>query len=413
MTTARAGSLRTTGRPLACAEDLCMHGTVHLRARSVAGHLAVLPWLATLMLLATAGPASGTDSLDRAPTTVVTDALGRDVAVPGDVAHVIGSGAGCLRLLTYLRALDRVVAVDDMEARRDRFAARPYALANPRLRELPVFGEFRGHDNPELILTLDPRPDVIFKTWGATTGTEPDELQARTGIPVVTVVPGDLLTGRPVLFRTLRLMGRVLGQPQRAEAVVAFFTDTLDDLAARTAGIGDADRPGVYLGGVAFRGPHGLASTEPAYPPFELLGARNLAQDPARGARDLSHADVAPEMILAWDPDVIFLDLATLQLGDRQGGLHELRTDPAYRTLTAVQEGRVHGLLPDNWYAENFGSVLANAYYVGKTLYPARFADVDPPARADAIYRFLVGAPVFDALDAAFGGLAFQRLPVD
>ncbi len=390
-----------------------MNETTHARARRAAGRLATLPALVALVLLVPATPSAATERPGPGPTRVVTDALGREVAVPAQVAHVIGSGAGCLRLLTYLQALDRVVAVDDMEARRERFAARPYALANPQLRELPVFGEFRGHDNPELILTLDPRPDVIFKAWGATTGIDPDALQARTGIPVITVATGDLLGGRPTLLRSLRLIGRVLGEPQRAEDVIAFLADTLDDLATRSADIPDTARPGVYLGGVAFRGPHGLASTEPAYPPFELVGARNLAQDPARGARDLSHADVAPEMILAWDPDVIFLDLATLQLGDRQGGLHELRTEPAYRTLTAVQEGRVYGLLPDNWYAENFGSVLANAYFVGKILHPDRFADVDPAARADAIFRFLVGAPVFDDLDAAFGGLAFQPLPVN
>ncbi len=375
---------------------------------------AVLAIPAATASVATAAAAAAADpDADAPPTITVTDALGREVVVPARVEHVICSGAGCLRLLAYLQALDLVVAVDDIESRRERFAARPYALASPGLRELPVFGEFRGHDNPELILALDPRPQVILKTWGASMGTHPDELQARTGIPVVALDYGDLVGLRPVLFATLRLMGRVVGRQERAEAVVSFLQEAVDDLARRTAGLDPARRPGVYLGGVAFKGPHGLASTEPVYPPFELVGARNLAQDPARADQDLRHADVAKEMILAWDPEVIFLDLSTLQLGPGQGGLQELRRDPAYRTLTAVREGRVHGLLPYNWYMRNFGSVLANAYYVGKVLHPDRFADVEPAARADAIYRFLVGAPVLARLDAAFGGLVYEPLPVD
>jgi iron complex transport system substrate-binding protein len=201
----------------------------------------------------------------------------------------------------------------------------------------------------------------------------------------------------------------VTGRQARAEAVIAFLDDTIADLRGRTAGIATEDRPRVYLGGVAHRGPHGLTSTEPSYPPFELLGAHNLSASAGAGAR----AEVAREMIVVWDPDHIFLDLSTLQLGDGQGGLDELRHDPIYRDLTAVRQGRVHGVLPYNWYSQNFGSILANAYFVGKTLYPDRFADVDPAARADEIYTFLVGAPVFDLMDEAFGGLAFQRLAVD
>jgi ABC-type iron transport system FetAB ATPase subunit len=76
-------------------------------------------------------------------------------------------GPGALRLLTYLEAQDKIVAVDDMEKQRLQFDARPYALANPQFRDYPIFGEFRGHDHPERILTLDPLPQVIFKTYSS------------------------------------------------------------------------------------------------------------------------------------------------------------------------------------------------------------------------------------------------------
>ncbi|MDX9841310.1 MAG: hypothetical protein RBS95_07620, partial [Desulfobulbus sp.] len=80
----------------------------------------------------------------------VVDAAGRTVTVPDTVRRVICSGSGSLRLLTYLQAQDLAVAVDDIEGKRNRFDARPYGLANSQFKTLPVFGGFRGQDNPEL-----------------------------------------------------------------------------------------------------------------------------------------------------------------------------------------------------------------------------------------------------------------------
>jgi len=78
-----------------------------------------------------------------------------------------------------------------------------------------------------------------------------------------------------------------------------------------------------------------------------------------------------------------------------------------------VQEGKVYAVLPYNWYTQNFGSILANAYYIGKVLYPEKFAGVDPAGKADEIYTFLVGKPVFEKMNAAFEHLAFQPVPLN
>ncbi len=341
----------------------------------------------------------------------IVDALGRDVDVPDTVECVICSGSGCLRLLAYLQAQDLAVAVDDIESKQNRFDSRPYALANPQFKNLPIFGQFRGQDNPELILTLDPQPQLIFKTY-ATMGHDPVELHAKTGIPVIVLDAGNLGSQRGNFYATLRLMGEVLGRTERAEALVAYFDATIADLLARTSGIPEAQRPSVYLGGVAYKGPHGFQSTEPAYPPFLFVHARNLAREEGGAGKDLSNTDVAKERIVAWNPDHLFLDLSTLQMGESAGGLHELRTDPAYATLSAVQEGRVYGVLPYNWYSQNFESILANAYYVGKILYPDRFSDIDPKAKADEIYSFVVGKAVFGEMNRTFSDLAFIRVPV-
>jgi iron complex transport system substrate-binding protein len=350
-------------------------------------------------------------AVSTAQARTVTDAMGRAVDIPDKVDRVICSGPGCLRLLCYLQAQGMAVAVDDAETRKRFLDARPYALANPQFKKMDTFGEFRGHDNPELILSLSPQPQVIFKTYGAM-GHDPVELQQKTGVPVVSLDYGDLGERRDAFYNSLRLMADVIGKAKRAEEVTAFFDAGVKDLASRTADIPADQRPTVFVGGVAHRGPHGFQSTEPGYPPFSFVNVRNLAYEEGMSKGQLQHSDAAKEKIVEWDPDVLFLDLSTLQMGADAGGLYELRTDPAYRSLTAVRQGNVYGLLPYNWYTANYGSVLANAWFIGKTVYPDRFKDTDPEAEADRIYTFLVGEPVFRQMDALFSNLAFTKVPM-
>ncbi|MUM77907.1 ABC transporter substrate-binding protein [Pseudodesulfovibrio sp. F-1] len=361
--------------------------------------------LAALLMLLPSTPALSGER-------TVTDSMNREVAVPAEVSRVICSGPGCLRLLTYLEAQHMAVAVDDIEVRRRSFDARPYAMANPQFKTLPVFGQFRGHDNPELILTLEPQPQVIFKTF-PTRGHDPVELQNKTGIPVVTLDYGTLGSQRQALYQSLRTMAEVVGRQDRAEAVIAFMEGQIEDLKRRTADIPEEERPSAYIGGVAMSGPHGFQSTEPGYPPFVFAGVRNLAYREGLTGKDLTHANVAKEMIVQWNPEYLFLDLSTLQMGDKAGGLHELRTDPAYRTMAAVREGRVYGLLPYNWYTQNFGSILADAFFIGKLVHPDRFEDVAPAAKADEIYTFLLGKPLFEEMNGMFGNFAFTKVPVN
>ena len=343
----------------------------------------------------------------------ITDALGRKVNIPDSVQRVICSGSGCLRLLSYLGGQDKVVAVDDIEGRRNKFDARPYALANPQYKNMPVFGEFRGKDNPELIMTLDPAPEVIIKLVGTgkgTVGMDPDTLQGKVGIPVVAVKYGNLAQLKGDLYAAIRLMGQVIDKEQRAEEVLNYIDAKIADLRQRTERIPEADRPTVYLGGVAYAGPHGFQSTEPTYPPFQFINVNNLVADSNAAAKDVTNTDIAKEQIVAWNPDYLFLDLSTLQLGEQAGGLHELKTDPAYQVLEAVQQGRVYGVLPYNWYNQNFESILANAYFIGSVLYSEHFADIDPARQADEIYTFFVGKPVFGQMKALFQDRPFSQI---
>jgi iron complex transport system substrate-binding protein len=339
----------------------------------------------------------------------ITDALKREVEIPDKTQHIICSGAGCLRLITYLEAEDMVIAVDDVEKRKNIFDARPYALANPQFKNFPLFGEFRGHDNPELILALDPLPDVIFKTYSQS-GYDPIELQNKTGIPVIILKYGDLGSNIEDFYNALKIMGKILNKEKRADNIISFFNDCINDLNERTKNITDNKKKSCFVGGIAYRGPHGLQSTEPAYPPFKMVNADNKAYDKTKSPKELTHADVAKEKIIEWDPEIIFIDLSTLQLDIKANALYEIKNDPVYKELGAVKNGNIYGLLPYNWYTGNFGSIIADAYYIGKILYPDSFKDIEPEKKADEIYTFLVKKPVFKKMNEDFNNLAFKKI---
>ena len=333
--------------------------------------------------------------------------------VPEQVDRIFCSG-GTLRLVVYLDSADKVVAVDTNERRAsERNGMKAYLTAHPEFREMPVGGETSGRDNPELLLSLDNPPQLIIKAdTGA--GFDPEELTRRTGIPVLLVPMRGITVGREEFDEGLRLIGAALGKRERAEEVIAFFDREIAELKTRSdkAGLSDAEKPLVYVGGVSYNGSHGFNSSEAGYPPFELVGAKSpvtdRANDPTLGNR---HAMLAKEKILEWNPDILFLDLGTLSLG-QSSGLAELQRDPSYRTLTAVQQGKVYTLHPNTFYFVNHDAVLVNAWFVGKTLYPEQFADIDPKVKADEIFAFLVGKPVFNDLNAALQNLALDQLPL-
>ncbi len=366
-----------------------------------------------LSLLAVAGcttdaPAAGSSGSE----ITVTDGFGRSVTVPSPVESILCSGSGGLRYAVYLESIDRIVGVDSQDKNYREIEGRPYALIHrDHLMTLPLFGELRGKDDPEKIIALN--PDLIFKTGStgssyATSGPEADMLQQKTGVPVVAFPYGSLRNDaeKAEMVTALRLMGTVLGREDRAEAVIAYIEDTMADLESRTGDIPVAEQKKVYVGGVSSAGNQGIISTEPAYPPFLWVHADNVA-----GGLGIGHADVAKEALVDWDPEYLFIDVNTMT-SDDEGAIGQLKHDPALKGLTAVKEGRVYGVLPYNFYNVNHGTVLANAYFVGKVLYPDRFADIDPAEKADEIYSFLLGEPVFELINSQYGNLGFSQIQI-
>ncbi|MCM2464950.1 iron ABC transporter substrate-binding protein [Methanoculleus oceani] len=377
-----------------------------------AGLLAAL----VVLMLAAGCTGTGTDSTvaqgNTSQTVTITDGFERTVTVPSPPESVVCSGSGGLRYLVYLQSQDLAVGVDDQEKKEQVMEGRPYALAcGSQFKDLPLIGELRGKDDPEKILGIGPQ--VIFKTGSTgtsygTSAAEADKLQGKTGIPVVAFPYGSLRNDaeKTEMYAGLRAMGKVLGKEDRAEEVIAYIEATIADLEARTGDIPEAEQKAVYIGGVSSAGAHGIISTEPAYPPFLWVHAKNVA-----AGLGTAHADVAKEALVDWDPEYIFIDAGTIQM-ENDGAIGELKTDPALQGLSASKEGRVYGVLSYNFYNVNYETVLADAYFIGKTLYPDRFADVDPEEKADEIYTFFVGKPLFEEHNSEYRSLGFTAIPL-
>ncbi|GLI47243.1 iron ABC transporter substrate-binding protein [Methanoculleus bourgensis] len=374
---------------------------------------AVLAALIVLMLAAgCTGTGTGSTATSGGQAAAVTDGFGRTVTVPSSPESVVCSGSGCLRYLVYLQAQDLAIGVDDIEKKGRAIEGRPYALAyGSQFKDLPLIGEFRGKDDPEKIIAINPQ--LIFKTGSSgtaygTSAAEADRLQEKTGIPVVAFPYGSLRNDaeKAEMYGGLRAMGEVLGKQDRAEEVITYIEDTMADLERRTGDIPEAEQKRVYVGGVSSAGAHGIISTEPAYPPFLWVHAKNVAT-----GLGTAHADVAKEALVDWDPEYVFVDVGTLQM-DGDGAIGELKNDAALSGLSAAKEGRVYGVLPYNFYNTNYETVLANAYFVGKTLYPDRFSDVDPVKKADEIYTFFVGKPVLGDLNSQYKNFGFAESPL-
>jgi len=326
----------------------------------------------------------------------VTDLAGREVRVPDRVERLIALGPGALRLVAYLEATDRIVGIEEFERRMDRdLYVRPYARAlDADVLALPVVGTGGPGAMPDLEKVLMCRPDLIVAV--AFDPGQLDTIQARTGVPTVYLSYGALGTWRDEARRSLELLGELLGTRERAAAVNASLDALQADLRRRTADVDDADRPSVYIGGVSYKGAQGLTSTEAGYQPAALAGARNLADALGRDG----HLIVDAEQILLWNPEFIFVDAASRAVleQDFQGnrGL--------YRLLSAAASGRVFSLLAYNYYNTNIELALLNAYFIGKTVYPDRFADVSLDAKAAEIMDGFLGIrpdeeiPAFQAL---------------
>lgn len=333
----------------------------------------------------------------------ITDMLGRTVKVPANVSRIVAVGPGALRILVYLNASDKVVGIEEREKRYP--YGRPYILARPELLKLPVIGPGGPGKLPDMEALVKVHPQVIF--WVFVSKETADEVQKKTGIPVVVLSYGSYGTLEnftdETFFKSLLLAGKILGREKRAKEIINFIKEQQSYLENLSKGL---KSPKVYLGGMKCQGVHGITSTSVYYTPFTVLSLDNIASKLTSTKRH-GWIQVDKEWLLKENPDYIFIDEGGLKVI-----LDDYKGNPSfYNSLKAVKEGYLYGVLPYNFYNTNIGTAIADTYYIGKVIYPERFKNIDPVEKADEIFTFLVGKPVYGELAKELGGFGKIDLP--
>ena len=335
----------------------------------------------------------------------IRDALGREVEIPKNISHMMCVGPGCLRYLSYLQKSEFSLTNNPEERQESKSVWLPYIIASPDLKKLP---SIQSPVYPGQIQALTPKPDVII-LMNQSGPFSPDDLSKYTGIPILVLNEGDLIDGRQDMDYSLRILGLLTGNGDRAESVIRFFDKLTDNLKTRVSTIPEFQVKNAYIGGYSEGSPEGILSSCISYIPFKLVNVVHSIQN--RDLPDQKHRIlIKPGQIKGIDPAAIFIDLSS---SDRKPtAINELETMPEFEDLKAIKEGSVYGLLPDSIYGKSHEIDLINAYMIGKILYPDKFLDVEPKTIAEYIFTFLYGKPIFEDLNKESGNLAMTRVPV-
>jgi len=308
----------------------------------------------------------------------ITDMRGRTVAVPEEIDSIIALEAGSLRLISYLDAVDKVIAVEDQGHGREKrvhnfFPLATYRLAYPGLRELPSIGSAENHEG---IIAAD--PDIIIASTvdvGAL-----DQLQSVLDIPVFAVNADVELHDPQQFYHQLRSLGQVLDKQNRAEELIEGIGAALADIEGRAAQVETPKR--AYAGGMMFYGPADLLRTTGDYLPFDLTGTKNVM--PSNPANNRQPYMTSLEDLIAAAPDYAFIDAANVNLS-KSGFMQNQRV--LEEQVPAFGKQQVYTTLVYKYYGTNWENQLINVYYVGKVLYPQLYSDVAVQKKAEKLWK--------------------------
>jgi iron complex transport system substrate-binding protein len=299
---------------------------------------------------------------------IVTDSAGRTVSVPDHIERVFAAG-GPAAIALYIVAPDRMLGWPRANRPAEiEFLAQPYG-------GLPGVGGLTGQGgeaNLERMLAL--KPDLIID-FGSLRDTYIDlanRVQAQTGIPYL-LIDGSF-ENTPA---ALRLLGDVLGVPERGEALAQDAEATFKRIDALRVEVPEGQRPRVYFA----RRPNGLESGVVGSINTEIIERAGGINVLGRSASARGLVQVGFETILAADPDVVVTWDEQFYRGHRD--------DQLWQQLAAVQAGRVYlaPMLPFGWIDRPPSlNRIIGLDWMATRLYPDRY-QIDLRERTREFYR--------------------------
>lgn len=298
----------------------------------------------------TATPTEPASSETVYPVTV-TDMAGREVTIAAEPERIVSgyyiSSSACIALgLT-----ERFVGIEAKAAERP-----IYSLAAPQLIELPNVGTAKAFDLETCLAT---EPDLVILPMSQQ---ETAQALEELDIPALLVMP----ESHEQILEMFALIGEATNTVSQAQALSTYYTDLLDKVAERTAGLSEEDKPVVYMGGTS-----SYLTTAPAgmYQASLITAAGGVnAADSIEGS---SWTEISYEQLLAMDPDVIVIPTNSFATGAPDYAAGDLMADEQLSEVTAVSSGAVYQMISgfEAWDSPAPSGILGTLWML-KTLHP-------------------------------------------
>jgi iron complex transport system substrate-binding protein len=320
-----------------------------------------------LLLICAAGCRQQPAVSDNTTATVV-DQLGRKVEVPRNVQKIAVTDPICGSIIYALGQKDKMVH----QALFGRIG-RAVASVDKEFAALPQLGAGYTLPSGEILTALGTQ--VVFVKESFDNGQA--AAMENAGIKAV-AIKGQTMEDS---FLAVELVAKVLGCEDRGREYITECKRILAFIRERTGDIPAGKRPRVMFTGP--KSPFSVGTGDMQEQSIlETAGAQNV------GAQLKGFwADVSPEQVAAWNPDVIFL-------GSSLGAysIDEFYNNPHLQTVKAVKEKRVYAF-PANidWWDYPAPHNVIGILWAAKTLHPDKFADVDMIKFADEFYLKFVG----------------------
>jgi len=257
-----------------------------------------------------------------------------------------------------------------------------YTEAFPAINEITDVGYIhKGTFSAEKTISLEPDIVIMSKNDYESARDDISRLE-QAGIPAI-CVDYHIQTIEAHTKSTL-MLGYVLGKEERAQDLVDFYTEHVDEVYTRIEGI-DKPEPEVYIE-CGYKGTSEYGNTYGNFMWGALIedcGGMNIAE----GVIEKS-AQINPEYLLDANPDVIIITGSywpatsdSMRLGyyadpDESRELLDAFTDrPGWDTLDAVNNNKVYSI--HHGLSRHIHDFVAVQYFA-KCFYPEEFEDLDP-----------------------------------
>lgn len=296
----------------------------------------------------------------------ITDMVGREVTIPGQVERVVTTYTPATQFIMALGAQDRLVAGSSGLPNQPIFK-----MIHPQIEQLPRVGSKNKGVNLEAIIEVDPDLVIMFPHGD---GLETADRLQELGIPALVI--------KPESFRQIRaanrLLGQALGLEEKAEQIDREYQRILE-LVEPVRQLPRSRRKRVYFANSQLLDTVGAGILQTDL--IELAGGINPAKEVKEG-----FIEASPEQLIEWNPGVIIVSQFYRE------ELDNLKQKPGYQSVAAFANNKIYRI-PSNlepWDYPSPSSALI-VVWLAHRLYPEEFAELDISEVVDQFYKILYG----------------------